>query len=139
MKKVFALLAFCLATTFTWAQVKHNAAITSKVVSVNPDDWKFIGNPATAGGYMSDTIKWNALTKDVFDNGAVLVYVVGTSGGGWHLLPHSYYSESGEIEVNFNYREGYLELRMLPLVTGKSKISTDLLPTYKYKIVVLSE
>ena len=116
------------------AQTKHNATITSKVVTVNPSDWKF-----TSGGYLSDTIKWSALTKEVFDNGAVMMYVLGTSGGGWHLLPHSYYSDAGEIEVNFNYHEGFLEIRMLSLITGKSKLSTAQLPSYKYKIVVITE
>lgn len=139
MKKIAAVVVLCFFVTIIWAQTKNSTGFATRVVTVNSTDWKLIGNANRGGCYLSDTIKWEALTKEVFDNGAVMAYVLGTGGGGWYALPHAYYGKSARTEVSFNYREGYLELRMTSLSTGKSKSHGINFPAYKYKIVVFNQ
>jgi hypothetical protein len=125
---LLAVMTVAICSCIAAPQGNENHSVT---VTVNPSDWKMIGQPGAPSSYASDTIWCPAISQDVFDNGAVLVYVLGTSGGGWYLLPHTYYNAG--LTTNFNYRKGYVELR------SYNTENKALLPanSFKYKVVIL--
>lgn len=91
--------------------------------SINPSDWVHQAPDMSA---LSFRVEDKNLTKEVFENGTVMIYVLGTSGGGWWPLPHTY--PSGSV-VSYNYLPGYVEVR---LYGAQPNI------TWNYKMVILS-
>jgi hypothetical protein len=134
MTKLILLLCAALCTT-THLVAQNTKATTTLNFTVSQSDWRPVGKSGNPGCYASDTLFSDALTKAAFDNGAVLVYVLGTSGGGWYLLPHTYFTSGVQVTTNFNYQVGYVELRTY---SAANKISPPK-NTLKYKIVVLND
>ena len=121
MKNPIAIIFVLMAITIT-----TYAGPQMKVVkfSINPFDWVHQAPDVSA---LSFNYEDKDLTKDIFDKGTVLVYVLGTSGGGWWPMPHSY--PNGEGTVSYNYLPGHVEIRLYgnwPDIT------------YNYKMVIIS-
>jgi len=127
MKKIsFILLAilFIGSTSFT----ANSKKVTTINFTVNPSDWVLQGQADAPGSYLQYRFNTEELTSHVFDKGMVMVYVLGTSGGGWYPLPHSYYNSGTEITTTFNYQNGYVELR--------SYRSSTFAVSMRYKLVI---
>ena len=129
-KAMLALLFVVILSSFT--KIPRGGNVTTINFTVNPADWIPTGKSGTPGCYMAYRYKTDTLTKSTFDNGMVMVYVLGTSGGGWYALPHSYYSSKVEVSTNFNYQTGYVELRTYA-------VNNQLAPqdiSMRYKLVI---
>jgi len=120
--RITLLLLLMVVTIATYA------GQSMKVVkfSINPYDWTHQPPDLSA---MSFNYYDSTITKDVFDNGTVMVYLLGTSGGGWWPLPYTFPSEVGPL-VSYNYLPGHIEIRFYG---ARHNL------TYYYKMVIISE
>src|SRR5580704_12060769 len=84
----------------------NGSNIYSAKFSVNPEDWTQNGTPGAPGSYLGFEYRDKNLTQDVFDSGNTMLYVLGTSGGGWYPLPHTYYSSPKNLMVTYNCQKG---------------------------------
>ena len=70
-----------------------NANVASSTVTVNSDDWEWDN-----GSWRVD-IDYEAISPDITDYGAVLVYM--SDGNAWHQLPLTYYYSFFEDDVEY--------------------------------------
>ena len=76
-----------------------NANVASSTVTVYPNDWTwdqfYVDNQGNPRGQYWVIIDYPNITQNVFDHGAVLVYM--DVNGAWSQLPLTYYYEDGDI------------------------------------------
>ena len=117
-----------------------NANVASSTVTIYPNDWTWTtfytdvdGNPR--GEYMVE-VDYGAINADVFNHGAVLVYM--DVNGAWRQIPLTYYYDDDDgnifeasIQVETLNDEG---LRMFWTQSDFWKVTPD---THDFKIVVI--
>lgn len=123
MKRPTLLLLILLMVMATGSY----AGTRMKVVrfKINPSDWTHQPPDVTA---LSFRVEDKGLTQEIFENGTVQIYFLGTSGGGWWPLPYTFPTGSG-IPMSFNYLPGYAEVRIYDRQPNT---------TFHYKMVILS-
>lgn len=136
-----------MSKTSTWGMglvlkgAEGNANVKTFKYSVNADDWS-IGQNTAAYEYkwMQYQLEFPALTKDIYDNGFVLVYWI--NGPSQYQLPFVSYSTQQNL-LSRNYVIRYtggkysLELRN-QLEARNDKTQLLIANTLSYKIIVVS-
>lgn len=131
-----------------------NANITGKKFMTMASTWKYPGHYALDYGnnqvklHFSKYITMEApeITKDVIDNGLVLVYMIPKGVHNWMPLPLSFQAASpSDVVHNFayEYRQGTLTVHYYwtANTTGKQVpdgLETTLMPFYNFRYVVAS-
>ena len=134
-KAVLIFLTIVLASGLAQAQKTDTTSMRVFHFVVKNTDWQSMGVPGSAGYYMAYHYPCSAVTKNVFNHGFVDVQILGTSGGGWYPLPHTYYTGATEQAITFNYNPGYIELRLY----GASGKPSDMAGIDEYKLVIIPE
>ena len=83
-----------------------NANVVSSTVTVNYNDWQWVNNCQ----WMVE-IDYPAINNNVFDYGAVLVYM--NQGGAWSQVPLTYYYEYTNPDGSFINCEASIEMAVL--------------------------
>lgn len=131
-----------------------NANVTGKKIMTMASTWKYPGHYALDYGnnqvklHFSKyiTIEVPEITKDVIDNGFVLMYMIPKGVHNWMPLPLSFQAAApSDVVHNFayEYRQGTLTIHYYwtPNSTGKGVpdgLETTLMPFYNFRYVVAS-
>lgn len=131
-----------------------NANVSAKKFTTMASSWKYPGHYALDYGnnqvklHFSKYITMEApeITKDVIDNGFVLVYMIPKGVHNWMPLPLSFQAASpSDVVHNFayEYRQGTLTIHYYwtANTTGKlvpDGLETTLMPFYNFRYVVAS-
>lgn len=132
MKLINRVILFLMACFMLQSCGKNgidgNANVETFVIEVTPSQWKGDANMRTA------TIDMPELTKEVCDNGAVVVYNhPDANSTEWQALPYTWPGDDG-ILIRFMYEEGKVHINL----TSNQNNIPEITSSYDYKIVIIT-
>lgn len=172
MKKIFALL-FTSALAVTMFSCKKegpagpagingtngvdgkdgNANVMSIKFTLTGAQWDYPGHYAIDYGNNQVALQFSRthskdipeITKDVIDNGLVLVYMIPKGVHNYMPLPLTAYVPNTDINHNFTYefRQGNIRLHYYWTANSKGTVvpntlETSLMPFYQFKVVIMT-
>lgn len=110
---LLSLLAFAGCDKYVTEQyITEGATLQTVYITAEKNAWAVYGTPGEEGCYMYQTFEFPEITKNVIDNGAVLVYSLGTEGDVMlpYLLPYADTPVSVYENIYFDCKEGSLTI-----------------------------
>lgn len=131
-----------------------NANVFTDTFSLVNTDWLYNSGyfySTGSGGYTEyftryHDVAFSKVTQGVLDSGMVIVYMEpnATDSNQWSPLPYTFLAFGGQYYYNFVYESmpGKVRLHYFYTANGSgtapTTLSTDVIPTHKYKIVALT-
>ncbi|MGX8689709.1 MAG: hypothetical protein ACSW76_03590 [Bacteroidaceae bacterium] len=120
----------------TYEIVKQGTDMFVDYIDANGQDWKLAGIDGQPGCYVYQEFRFDEITDDVLQNGAVLVYLVDGAGRD-NILPYVFPVENGKDLLMQNIRYD-VERGILTLVIEWQDFKVYDQGNYKFKVCILS-
>ncbi len=131
-----------------------NANVFTDTLSLVSADWLYNSGYlySTGGGGYTEyftryhDVAFSKVTQGILDSGMVMVYMEpnATDSNQWSPLPYTFLAFGGQYYYNFVYESmpGKVRLHYFYTANGSgtspTTLSTDVIPTHKYKIIALT-